>query len=150
MGMTIAEHIAQLKKLKSFHNGSYGTSINFVIETMRKYQKIQEIINYTDYIQEDVIRYKMICEVIEDEAESEDVEAVKDQLPLCEDVIHGDFMGVMDEEYGKMKAFCLWIAEIVTDEEAWKDSEAIAEIACRKLHKLGIIDKQGDSWVYKE
>lgn len=57
---------------------------------------------------------------------------------------------VQQEEYGKMKAFCLWIAEIVTDEEAWKDSEAIAEIACRKLHKLGIVDKQGDSWVYKE
>lgn len=27
--------------------------------------------------------------------ESEDVEAVKDQLPLCEDVIHGDFTGVI-------------------------------------------------------
>ena len=71
MGMTIAEHIAQLKKLKSFHNGSYGASINFALDTMQKYQKIQEIINYTDYIQEDVIRYKMICEVIEDETESE-------------------------------------------------------------------------------
>ena len=45
MGMTIDEHIAQLKKLKSFHNGSYGASINFTIDTMRKYQKIQEIMN---------------------------------------------------------------------------------------------------------
>lgn len=43
--MTIDEHIAQLKKLKSFHNGSYGASINFSLETMRKYQKIQEIVN---------------------------------------------------------------------------------------------------------
>lgn len=36
------------------------------IDIMRKYQKIKEIINNTDYIQEDVIRYKMIYEVIED------------------------------------------------------------------------------------
>lgn len=41
--MTIDEHIAQLKKLKSFHNGSYGASINFALETMRKYQKIAQI-----------------------------------------------------------------------------------------------------------
>ena len=43
MGMTIYEHIAQLKKLKSFHNGSYGASINFAIETMRKFQKLKEL-----------------------------------------------------------------------------------------------------------
>ena len=45
MGMTIDEHIAQLKKLKSFHNGSYGASINFAVETMRKYQKIEDLVN---------------------------------------------------------------------------------------------------------
>ena len=44
MGMTIDEHIAQLKKLKSFHNGSYGASINFAIDTMRKYQTMQEVL----------------------------------------------------------------------------------------------------------
>ena len=47
MGMTIDEHIAQLKKLKSFHNGSYGANINFAIETMRKYQKIIQIMERT-------------------------------------------------------------------------------------------------------
>lgn len=45
MEMSIEEHITQLKKLKSFHNGSYGASINYAIETMRKYKKIQEIVN---------------------------------------------------------------------------------------------------------
>lgn len=45
MEMKVDEHMAQLKKLKSFHNGSYGASINFAIDTMRKYQKIEQIIN---------------------------------------------------------------------------------------------------------
>lgn len=44
MEMSIKEHMTQLKKLKSFHNGSYGASINFAIDTMRKYQKIKRII----------------------------------------------------------------------------------------------------------
>ena len=43
MGMTIDEHTAQLKKLKSFHNGSYGASINFALDIMRKYEKIEDI-----------------------------------------------------------------------------------------------------------
>lgn len=43
MEITIDEHRAQLKKLKSFHNGSYGASINFALDIMRKYQKIEEI-----------------------------------------------------------------------------------------------------------
>jgi hypothetical protein len=39
---------------------------NKAINIMHKYQKIQEIINNTDYIEEDVIRYKMICGVVKD------------------------------------------------------------------------------------
>lgn len=66
MGMTTDEHIVQLKKLKSFHNGSYGANINFAIDTMRKYQQIERIINCPLDIQEDVLRYKAICEVLED------------------------------------------------------------------------------------
>ena len=42
--MTIENHIEQLKKLKSFHNGSYGANINFAIDTMSKYQEIIEIV----------------------------------------------------------------------------------------------------------
>ena len=69
MGMTIDEHIAQLKKLKSFHNGSYGASINFAIETMRKYQKIEQIINNSkdsDGAVKYNWLYEQIREVVED------------------------------------------------------------------------------------
>ena len=48
MGMTIEEHKAQLKKLKAFHNGSYGASINFALDTMSKYQKIEQILDDCD------------------------------------------------------------------------------------------------------
>lgn len=37
------EHIEQLKKLKSFHNGSYGASINYAVDAMSKLQKIKQI-----------------------------------------------------------------------------------------------------------
>lgn len=60
-------------------------------------------------------------------------------------------MYVPKEEYEKMKAFCEWVASGVTNEESWEvNSDSFAEIACRKLHKLGIVDKQGNEWVYKE
>ena len=36
------------------------------IDTMRKYQQIERIINCPLDIQEDVLRYKAICEVLED------------------------------------------------------------------------------------
>lgn len=45
MGMTIDEHIAQLKKLKSFHNGSYGVSINFAIDSIHKCKRIAKAID---------------------------------------------------------------------------------------------------------
>ena len=68
MGMTIGEHITQLKKLKSFHNGSYGASINFALDTMKKYQKIQEIIKETDDLStiRCSISFSRIREVVED------------------------------------------------------------------------------------
>ena len=45
MGMTVEDHIAQLKKLKSFHNGSYGASIRVAIDIMRKYQQVEQIVS---------------------------------------------------------------------------------------------------------
>ena len=70
MGMSIDEHITQLKKLKSFHNGSYGASINYALDIMNKYQKIQEIVRWNDapspYYKPDGQLFREICEVLED------------------------------------------------------------------------------------
>ena len=74
MGMTINEAIKDLKETKQYlnilvvlhHPANKGMeeAMNIAIATLRKYQKIRDIINNTEYIQEDVIRYKMICEVM--------------------------------------------------------------------------------------
>lgn len=40
--MTNEEHIEQLKKLRSFHNGSYGRSINMAIEALKFAQWVAE------------------------------------------------------------------------------------------------------------
>ena len=61
------EHIEQLKKLKSFHNGSYGADINFAIDSMIKLQKIRQI--FKD-IEE--------CPLVEDNALDEIKEIIKD------------------------------------------------------------------------
>ena len=69
MAMSIDEHIAQLKKLKSFHNGSYGASVRVAIDTMRKYQKIANIVSLNDeeFKQCGLKELKEILEVIADE-----------------------------------------------------------------------------------
>ena len=64
MGMSIEDILLELKEAKNYPVSN--EAIDYAINTIHKHQKIQEIINNTDYIQEDVIRYKMICGVIED------------------------------------------------------------------------------------
>ena len=74
MGMPIEKAIRQVKgyrnrqKYEDDYAWSYPflSSIDTLLEVADKYQKIQEIINNTDYIEEDVIRYKMICGVVKD------------------------------------------------------------------------------------
>lgn len=39
---------------------------NTIIKALKQISAIKQIIEGTEYIQEDVIRYKMICEVLED------------------------------------------------------------------------------------
>ena len=66
MRMSIDKAIDIMENYEEYGFLSQENGRNKAINIMRKYQKIQEIINNTDYIEEDVLRYKMICEVIED------------------------------------------------------------------------------------
>ena len=49
--MTNEEHIEQLKKLRSFHNGSYGRSINMAIEALKQ-EPCREIEDYENEIED--------------------------------------------------------------------------------------------------
>ena len=75
MGMTNDDTLTGLYALREFlkHSEFEGLEeqtkaqiqiVTDAIDIMRKYQKIRQIINYPVYIQEDVLRYKMICEVV--------------------------------------------------------------------------------------
>ena len=52
--MTNEEHIEQLKKLRSFHNGSYGRSINKAIEALKQEPKTGRLTNseWIDFLSE--------------------------------------------------------------------------------------------------
>ena len=63
MGMTVDKTIEFFNGLEC-HTPQAKDAREVAISTMRKYQKIEQIINYPVYIQEDILRYKMICEVV--------------------------------------------------------------------------------------
>lgn len=69
------EAIKQLKKLKSFHNGSYGEALNFAIESLKvdlaydlAYEKAAESDNQTQN------SYKYFCEFVAKMILSDDFE----------------------------------------------------------------------------
>lgn len=86
--MTNEEHIEQLKKLRSFYNGSYGRSINKAIQAL--------------------------------------------------------------EQESKTEQFAKWVASEIFDDNWEYNKDAFAELACRKLEKLGIVIAKGDEWVLVE
>lgn len=46
----------------------------------------------------------------------------------------------------KMGQFANWVAEEIFDENWEYNKDAFAELACRKLAKLGIVRTKGDEW----
>ena len=51
-----------------------------------------------------------------------------------------------DPQIGQWKDFALWVAKEIFDDEWDYNKDAFAEIACRKLAKLGIVRAKGDVW----
>ena len=47
---------------------------------------------------------------------------------------------------GHWKDFAVWVAKEIFDDEWEYNKDAFAEIACRKLNKLGIVKANGDKW----
>ena len=46
--------------------------------------------------------------------------------------------------------FANWVAECIFDEELELDFDAFAELACRKLEKLGIVSRDEEDWILKK
>lgn len=50
------------------------------------------------------------------------------------------------EKESESKQFAEWVAREIFDEYWEYNKDAFAEIACRKLAKLGIVREKGDVW----
>lgn len=51
-----------------------------------------------------------------------------------------------DEQEPKTGQFAKWVAREIFDEDWEYNKDAFAELACRKLAKLGIVRAKGDEW----
>ena len=55
------------------------------------------------------------------------------------------------EQESKAEQFAKWVASEIFDDDNWEyNKDAFAEIACRKLAKLGIVRANGDEWELAE
>ena len=50
-------------------------------------------------------------------------------------------------KYTKAYAFAQWVADEIFDEDWENNKDAFAEIACRKLEKLGLVRQEGNEWI---
>ena len=56
-----------------------------------------------------------------------------------------DILDYLDQE-PKMEQFAKWVATEIFDDMWEYNKDSFAEIACRKLAKLGIVRAKGDEW----
>ena len=45
----------------------------------------------------------------------------------------------------ELEAFAAWVAYEVMSEDF--EDDFFAEVACRKLYKMGFVEKEGDMWI---
>lgn len=50
-------------------------------------------------------------------------------------------------ELKALKDFANFVAESVTEEEFEENSDFYAEVYCRKLHKMGLVEISDDKWI---
>ena len=51
------------------------------------------------------------------------------------------------EKYSDYEKFAEWVADEIFDEEWENNKDSFAEIACRKLEKLGFVRQEGNEWI---
>jgi hypothetical protein len=54
------------------------------------------------------------------------------------------------EQEPKIEQFANWVATEIFDDMWEYNKDAFAELACRKLAKLGIVRAEGDEWILVE
>lgn len=54
------------------------------------------------------------------------------------------------EKMAPLIDFADWVASEVCQEDFEDNAGVFAEVACRKLHKLGIVKADDENWVYGE
>ena len=66
---------------------------------------------------------------------------------MCKEVVFspGYNVGYLEQE-PKMEQFAKWVATEIFDDMWEYNKDSFAEIACRKLAKLGIVRAKGDEW----
>ena len=69
---------------------------------------------------------------------------------LDEDIKAFDMAIEALEQESKVEQFAKWVAEEIFSELWEVNYGSFAEIACRKLAKLGIVKSEGDKWVLFE
>lgn len=52
----------------------------------------------------------------------------------------------LKEQEPKMEQFAKWVATEIFDDDWEYNKESFAELACRKLAKLGMVIRMGDEW----
>ena len=50
----------------------------------------------------------------------------------------------------KSYAFAQWVADEIFDEEWENNKDSFAELACRRLEKLGIVREENGEWVKEQ
>ena len=88
----------------------------------------------TKEVEESEIKYLNI------NVSNSEVERNPDIVRLCSDA------GTLEYVNPKTEQFAKWVATEIFDDMWEYNKDAFAEIACRKLAKLGIVRANGDEW----
>lgn len=67
--------------------------------------------------------------------------------------VYGDFYKQIEDtmrKYQQLENFARWVAKEIIDEDMWELNHlSFAELACRKLVKLGIIQESNGEYLYE-